>query len=116
MADFSLKQKKGKDGLVLKVSGSLTIQHAAAMREAILEAFAKAESVTVDLESLEKIDLTGLQLLCAAHRTSIGQRKQLTVLGVTSDQVIDAAQLAGFFRHVGCSLDVERTCIWIGGA
>lgn len=116
MAEFSVTQKKGKDGVLLKVSGSLTIQYAGEMREALLAAFAKGDAVTVDIHALKNVDVNGLQLLCAAHRTSIGQNKRLTVIGTTKGLVAEVAQLAGFFRHTGCAQDVTHTCIWIEGA
>ena len=116
MADFSVQQKKVKDGVSLTVTGTLNIQNAAAMREAIQAAFAMAESVTVDLSSVEGIDLNGMQLLCAAHLTALGQNKTMKVLGATTETVQAAAHLAGFIRHVGCRQDVTHSCLWIGGA
>ena len=115
MADFSVKQKKVKDGVQLTVTGSLTIEYAADMREALLGAFAKGNLVTVDLSALEGIDLSGLQLLCAAHRTTFGQEKQLKVIGSVQPVVRKAAEISGYYRHVGCSQDVQKSCVWVGG-
>jgi len=115
MGDFSVKQKKGKDGVTLKVAGSLTIEHAADLRESLMDAFAKGNLVTVDLSQVDAIDLSGLQLMCAAHRTSLGLDKRLVVLESTQPGVQKSAQLAGYYRHVGCSQDVTKTCVWVGG-
>jgi anti-anti-sigma regulatory factor len=115
MAEFGVKQKKGKDGVVLKVTGRLTIDHVADLRAALLDSFANNAQVTLDLTLVEAIDLNGLQLLCAAHRTSLGQDKSLVVLGGEQPCVQQAARTAGYFRHTGCSQDEPKTCIWLGG-
>ncbi len=115
MAEFSVKQKKAKDGVTLTVAGSLTIEYAADMREALLAAFGQGDLVTVDLTKLEGIDISGLQLLCAAHRTSLAQDKRLVVQGSKHADVQKNAMLAGYYRHVGCSQDVTKTCVWVGG-
>lgn len=101
--------------LVLKVGGELTIPYAGEFRGALLDAFDAAGRVVVSLEGVSGADITGLQLLCAAHRTACAREKEFRVEGLTSPVVAAAAGLAGFPRHVGCAVDVGKTCIWIGG-
>ena len=115
MSNFSIKQKTMKDGIELKVSGSLTIENSADMRESLLDAFSKGDQVTVDLTAVDAIDLSGLQIMCAAHRTSLGLEKRLFVLGSLQLNVKKSAEIAGYYRHVGCAQDVTKTCVWIGG-
>ena len=115
MAEFSVKQKKTKEGVQLIVSGDLTIEHAAEMRQTLLDAFDKGSPVIVDLSAVEAIDVSGLQLFCAAHRTSLGHEKRLVVKGALQPAVQRSAECAGYFRHVGCSQDVTKTCVWVGG-
>jgi anti-anti-sigma factor len=115
MAEFSVAQKKSQDGITLTVAGSMTIEYAADMRDVLQDAFTQGDTVTVDLTKLEGIDISGLQLLCAAHRTSLAQEKRLIVQGSKHANVQKSAMLAGYYRHVGCSQDVTKTCIWVGG-
>ena len=116
MSNFKVKQKKGKDGVILKVDGKVTIENVAEMRELLMAAFTAGKVVTVDLAGVEEIDVNGMQLICAAHRTSLGLDKQLVVLGSTQPNVRGATQLAGYPRHVGCIQDVTKTCVWMEGA
>lgn len=115
MAKISITQKIATDGVELKVSGSFTIENSADMREALMEAFSKGDLVTIDLTDVEAIDVSGLQMLCAAHRTSLGHDKRLVVVGSLQPNVKKSAEIAGYYRHVGCSQDVTKTCVWIGG-
>lgn len=101
--------------LVLRVGGELTIPFATEFRAALLDAFAGAERVIVNLEDVGSMDITGLQLLCSAHRTAYGLQKSFQVEGLDNPAVLQSSELAGFRRHVGCAVDVGKTCIWIGG-
>ncbi|GLI39777.1 STAS domain-containing protein [Geobacter hydrogenophilus] len=101
--------------LVLKVNGELTIPFAGEFSAALLDAFDAAGRVRVNLEGVSAVDITGLQLLCSAHRSAYGREKGFGVEGLTNPILDEAACLAGFRRHVGCAVDVGKSCIWIGG-
>ena len=112
-----VRQETAEQGgaLVLKVEGELTIPFAGEFRGALLDAFDAAGRVIVNLEGVSAVDVTGLQLLCSAHRSTYAREKWLGVEGLTNPVVAEAAALAGFRRHVGCEADVGKSCIWIGG-
>ncbi len=101
--------------LVLMVRGDLTIPFAGEFRLALIEAFNAAEMVVVNLEEVGSIDVTGLQLLCSAHREAYARRKSFGVEGLVNPVLSEVVELAGFRRHVGCSADTGKTCVWIGG-
>lgn len=110
------EETAGQGGtVVLKVGGELTIPFAGEFRGALLDAFDAAARVIVNLEGVSAADITGLQLLCSAHRSACAREKALCVEGMTNPVVAEAAGLAGFRRHVGCAVDVGKSCIWIGG-
>jgi len=101
--------------LVLRVAGELTIPYAGQFRGALLDALDGAGRVIVSLEGVTAMDITGLQLLCSAHRTATAREKGFGIEGTTNPAVTQAAGLAGFRRHVGCAVDVGKSCVWIGG-
>lgn len=101
--------------LVLKVEGELTIPYAGEFRGALVDAFDAAGRVIVNLAGVSAVDVTGLQLLCSAHRSACNREKWLGVEGLTNPVLAEAAGFAGFRRHVGCAVDVGKSCIWIGG-
>lgn len=103
----------GKQGL--KLSGSVTIGQAAGFKEALIDALGAASELQVDLGAVTEIDLTGLQLLCATHRSAQARGKQFSVNEGGNKVYLEAVDNAGFRRHVGCARDDSGTCIWVGG-
>jgi ABC-type transporter Mla MlaB component len=99
----------------LKLSGSVTIGQAALFREALLDALGAAGELEVDLCGVTEIDLTGLQLLCAAHQSAQAAGKNFSVNDGGNRAYLDTVANAGFQRHVGCARDNSGTCIWLGG-
>jgi len=110
------KRNRGGGPRTVIVAGRMTIDRAAEIQQGLLAAFAGAEGVCLDVTQVTEVDLTGLQLICSSHRTSLRDRKSFLVNGCDSGVIRDAAQVAGFLRHVGCVQDMQKTCIWTGGA
>jgi ABC-type transporter Mla MlaB component len=103
----------GKQGL--KLTGSLTIGQAAQLKQALVAALEGASELLVDLSGVTEIDLTGLQLLGASHRSSLLSGKLFSVEAGGNRSYLDAVAGAGFRRQAGCSRDTNGTCIWVGG-
>jgi anti-anti-sigma regulatory factor len=103
----------GKQGL--KLTGSMTIGQAAELKEVFLEALAAASELLVDLSGVTEIDLTGLQLLDASHRSALADGKRFSINDGGNQCFRDTVESAGFRRRVGCERDTTGTCIWIGG-
>lgn len=102
-----------KQGLTL--TGSITIGQAAGLKTALLDALGAASGLRVDLSGITEIDLTGLQLLCAAHRSARLAGKQFSVNDGGNSIYSDAVIGAGFSRNAGCARDKSCSCIWVGG-
>ena len=118
MSGFSIQQGNGADkpdARILTVKGEMTIQNASEIRSALLEAFADVEVLSLDMAEVTEIDLTGLQLLCAAHRTATTDKKSFCISGTDNETVKSMIRDAGFDRHTGCVHDIDKTCIWVEG-
>ncbi len=117
MSDMEIRMEQGgadKTGVVA-ISGRMTIEHAGEIRAALLEAFSRGDGVRLDLDGVSEVDLTGLQLICAAHISSIKRKMSFSVSTTASEPLISFVQNAGFLRHIGCSMDISQTCVWTGG-
>lgn len=118
MAEFlvkvSKKSGKGKDREV-QISGEMTVINACRARDALLDVFSVEDKIRIDVHDITAIDLTGLQLLCAAHRAALAGSKSLVVTGGDNARFMTVARSAGLLRHVGCKRDEKKTCIWVGG-
>jgi len=117
MDDMTIERLVGEaQGKVeLKVSGSVTIAQAAQFKEALLEAFQGADELLVDLSGATGVDLTALQLLCAAHQSCEQAGKRFGVVDGAGGIFRSVSADAGFLRHVGCARDTTGSCIWVGG-
>jgi anti-anti-sigma regulatory factor len=118
MSDFSIEQMNQADAPGIKIvaiGGEMTIQNAGEIRTALLEAFSQGEGVCLEMGRVTGVDLAGLQLLCAAHRTSITNKKHFSIIGIDNEAMKCVIRDAGFLRHTGCAEDVNKTCVWTGG-
>lgn len=101
------------DDRILALSGALTVEHAEEARQALLAALEQAKLLTLDCTGVTAIDLSGLQLLCSAHRTaSLGQR-QLHLASPLPQPLRQACCAAGFTRLQQCrSVPAGSRCLW----
>lgn len=83
---------------LLVVEGDLTINQVAHYRERLLEAFAVADLVTVDVSAATAVDVAGLQLLWAARCFSADRDKQLSLRLEGNRRFLDFLDEVGFPR------------------
>ncbi len=111
MKDFSLEQSG--NFAVLAVNGPVTVERACELKEILLRAVNEAEHVVLDLERVTAVDVSCLQILCSAHRTSTRLNKRITLGNVQPEVLRMAAEGGGFERHTGCVLDTTKSCLWV---
>lgn len=111
MIDF----KKGKKGQIssLLLKGDMTIYQAAEIKAAIVEALAKSKKLHLDLEKVEDVDLTFLQLLCSAHRTAVCTEKEIILRGNFSDSLKKMIEDSGLPETISCPFDRNHDCFWL---
>jgi anti-anti-sigma factor len=111
--DIELNQSDGDRVVTLK--GEVTIQQAEQLRMALMEAFEAGDRVRVDLQRVTEVDLSCLQILCSAHRTSLANNKLISIGSLRAEVFNEILVRAGMRRHIGCPQDVHHTCLWSGG-
>jgi len=118
MSDFSMTTTTPQEAPTVRaiaLCGAMTIHHAGEIWTSIKEALAEADEVRMDMAQVKEIDLVGLQLLCAAHQSSVANNRHFRLDGSCAASVKATIQDSGFERHVGCERDVDHSCIWIQG-
>jgi anti-anti-sigma factor len=118
MSDITIQQMIKADApetKVITLNGKMTIQYAEEIKKVLQEALANNDRLQLDLEGVSEVDLTGLQLICAAHISAIRLEKQFIVNFSVNEPIKTIVQDAGFIRHIGCSIDISKTCVWAGG-
>ena len=107
-----VKVSKKKDRTVVSVRGTMTVSQAVELQEGLLQAFQEGKGVEIQLSEVTEVDITGLQLMCSSHRTSLLKQVPLTITGGDARIFFAVAEQAGMLRHTGCSQDLTGTCVW----
>jgi anti-anti-sigma factor len=113
MADIKV-EKKGKER-VLVINGELTIEYASALKNALQQSLKNGEHVILDLSKVTEMDLSSLQLLCSAHKTSVNLKKTLELTHDNTDVFKQTVRRSGYMRYSGCTKETEKICFWIIG-
>lgn len=79
---------------VLKIEGSVDLEAASALRDALAAALAANASVAIDLSGVDACDTSAIQLLCAARKTASLERKGWRI-AAASDSLIAAGAALG---------------------
>lgn len=97
----------------LYAEGDLTVLTAETLRTALLDLLAPGASVSLDTSSITAIDLSGLQLLCSAHRTFRSQNGVFELKG-RSKALLESARGSGYDDHSVCRFRSDGNCLWKG--
>ncbi len=97
----------------LTLDADSTIENARALHEALFGPEASHGELVVNMSRVQQIDVTCLQLLCAAHHAATRDGRTLR-LDEVSAAAGNAMELLGFIRHIGCRDDRSGGCLWLG--
>lgn len=110
---MSSAKKSAQNKTTLVMSGNLSISRVLATRDELTEALKITQNLEIDIGSAKEIDLSFLQLLCSAHRTSIYLKKNMTFKGTIPEEIKKSIGDNGFTRPRGCEADSTNTCLWL---
>jgi len=108
MMNYSVQD--GAETANITFRGELTVRSAGEIREILRKALDGCRTVKVYLEDIEILDLSGIQIFCAAHKTAFTMNKQLTFDTVLPETVIRAIEQAGFHCLKTCGNNGKNTC------
>lgn len=112
---MDVKKEESGQARTLRLDGDLGIQRASELKKVLLEAQDGVKNLILNLEGVTGADVSGLQLLCALHRTVVKENKGLTVTGDISPSFGQAVRDAGYERERGCPRDRDQSCLWKAG-
>ncbi len=105
--------ESGDQGTI-RMQGAISIAGACAFRDAMLHIQDRWTSLIVNLEDVTAIDVSGLQILCSAHRTAVKLHKQMALTGHLVESVHKSASDAGYLKKRACAMSGEQACLWAG--
>lgn len=109
------KKKESFKTEILKLHGDLTIENTRELHQILLTGLDKAAGLALSFENVTAVDLSFIQLVCAAHRTAIRADKTMKLAGPRPEVLQKAVRETGFIRETGCVLDTQDSCIWKKG-
>lgn len=101
-----------EDRGLLTLNGPVTVEQARELHGSLLDPRGAVADLAVDLSGVNEIDVTCLQLLCAAHHAAAPEGRRLRLVNV-GDGLRESIEQLGFLRHVGCSGDKSGSCLWM---
>jgi anti-anti-sigma regulatory factor len=84
---------------VIVLEGDLTVENAGKLQTKLRAVIETSESVVIQCSGNARIDISFLQLVCAAHRSSFSSGKYLTLSSDMPDSLKRAVHSAGFAYH-----------------
>jgi ABC-type transporter Mla MlaB component len=101
-----------EEAAVVTITGSFEIAQIEEAHACLQETMASHRQVVLDLSSADNIDLAGLQLVCAMHRTALEAGVKFSLALPINSFLVDCAKLAGFASLVACHDRSDATCLW----
>jgi len=83
----------------VSLTGDLTIDRAATLREELSAALKNAGAVIVDMNRVKSIDLSFIQLLYGASAEASRSRISFSLIGTLTPEVRSMLEIGGFCRH-----------------
>ena len=110
--DLQIRVEAAADGRTVVLQGEVSMITGGMLRMALLDCLQAGASTKLDAAGITAIDLSGLQLLCSAHRTYVSRQAKFQFGGI-SETVRENARAAGYdtCRSV-CPYRREGNCLW----
>lgn len=83
-------------GTVIRLEGEVNISSAAELKTVLMEALGSGTELRVELDRAAELDVTALQLLCAAEREARELGSSFTLAGRLPDEISAALSGANF--------------------
>jgi anti-anti-sigma regulatory factor len=84
---------------VIVVEGDLTVENAGELQKKLRAAIETSESVVIQFSDNTRIDISFLQLACAAYRFALESGRDLKLSPAIPDSLMRAVQSSGFAYH-----------------
>ena len=112
---FDCKVEESADNKILTINGELTIQNIAELWKILIKSLKDTAHLALNLENITEIDMSFLQLLCSAHKTTIKSDKHFTLHCSSPEIFREAVKDSGYQQIKGCELVTDNSCLWVEG-
>jgi hypothetical protein len=108
-----MKEAQAREaGMTVIFKGELVLRQISTLKSEMKAALDHIDALLIDFSEARVGDPSFLQTLCRGHLAMDELKKAL--LQASSVQLLSSAPPEGFFRHVGCMLGCQDSCLWSG--
>ncbi len=105
-----------ENGEIIVTSGEfLTIETAAEFSRIVCEALEASKNVAIEFDPAVEIDITGVQVLCAACKSAAQGGNEFSYRGPQPRALAEIIISSGAERNAVCKHNNNSTCVWFGG-
>lgn len=88
-------KRASKQGNTLYVSGDLTVGNAAYLKEELIKALGKYSLINLEIDEVERLDLSVLQLIYAFQRAALSSGKEVQIGMNLPEDIQQLVRLSG---------------------
>ena len=117
MSEFSMTRTAHPDGsITLVLGGPLTIETCSELHRAVTESLDESHQVVLNLQAVESIDMTGMQVICSGCATaaSMGRGFECGLDSIPGCMTVFGSSIGGP-QGLPCGQNNNKPCIWYGG-
>lgn len=93
---MKISQISNSQDLTLTFSGELTLTNLQQAQSALVEVFHRHNAISIQIKEIEELDVSFFQLLCAAYKTAIDEKKTITISIHSNDYSQSLLEISGF--------------------
>jgi anti-anti-sigma regulatory factor len=101
-----------EEAAVVTITGSFDILQIEEAYTRLRDALTSHRQVVLDLSAVSRIDLAGLQLVCAVHRTALAAGVSFHLSHPFPALFAECARSAGFSSIADCPGGGDAPCLW----
>ncbi len=98
--------------IVMTCVGSLDVDHAQTLKDALLVGIENSDNLVVNCERVDSVDSQCVEIFCTAHRMAVRIGKKLIITGIAPEFAPSPQEISNICLSrsaIGCN----RSCIWI---
>ena len=88
-----------QEDVVITMKGAMTIERAGELKQMLLDAMRESGSLVIRFVENSGIDISFLQLICAAHRSAIVSGKKIKIDQNIPESLLEKILSAGYAHH-----------------
>jgi ABC-type transporter Mla MlaB component len=116
MSIYSITKRANSDGsITVTLGGSMSIETSGELHKILSESLDESQQVTLELKSIESIDISCMQVICSGCKTAAKMGRGYDCADAMPVRVVSFCNNLGGPQGLPCGQNDNKPCIWYGG-